>query len=1016
MTRTLLRLSALLLIPLLHSCGGGGGGGNNGGGNPPPPPPGSNLVALTAANAETVGILSFGPTDNAYQAMLLLTEAARFLQQQSMVEAQFACTISGTVRLSAADRNTNGSFNAGDSVFVTYQACNGSTSGTLRLDITAITYDSGQIVANDGTVTLDLSFPGSSPATLTGTGTLVHRANASELSWLGTGFSVMLAIGTQRESLTNGRIEKVITASPGLRYAVTLSGTIDSDELGGRFTFATQPAFVGDENLWPESGRLTAAGRNNSTTSFRTFNVTQGVAGFEVDADGNGIIDGPATGIDWDQIANGVVFGVDVDGDLPPPSNPGPNVFGRRIALGAAGGDLEVDNARGRVYVTLPDRNELLVFSAQSLEVVRRFHLPSRPNGLSMSADDQEIFVGLGAAGSVAVIDADSFAVSTIFVAPELGSSRVYHVVETSPGILYAATSIPDTDGRITRIDRTSGVITPVATTGPNFEEIELVADSANGVLYAADGLGDSSPVVHKYNATDPQTPLLLQKQNESIDVTHRMSLDAGRQRLYLSSGQVLATADFSLVGRISRGTPWASDNGVDVVVATGDGDLTIHSATDLRVVDLLESDCALTRSPGDSLPDVDRLMPSPVDGQWLLLGGDILCALDLNNPAVPPGTGQPGVQPDPLPVVNVQSTSVLLPGGSSYDAEFDEPRNRLYVSVPSSGEVVTIDAATYQVIERDVLGNRPRGLALSPDGSTLAIVFNANGNIGFKDLASGQTEMRDLTATLGTTAANDVAWVSDDAIFVSADAPCCGTDAFIVRTSRSDPGATRRSAGGSVFRFQVMLTPSPDGSFLYVRQGSGELSKLDLSLPNEPVVLSYQQIDSGVIGSGLGQPSVSPDGERIAFTDGEVLRSSDFFQAGQLRPQGMTLYSPDGASLYQLLGDDFLDRYDPAIFLATQRLATSCSGNSTRRLLTNAAGNRVISLMQTHACFWRLDQPTASGMRIGPHGAYVCGAACLLRQYHRQSGGQWMWRAPAGAGRTLQPPFMSNGRIIDSP
>jgi hypothetical protein len=1009
MTRTLLRLSALLLIPLLHSCGGGGGGGNNGGGNPPPPPPGSNLVALTAANAETVGILSFGPTDNAYQAMLLLTEAARFLQQQSMVEAQFACTISGTVRLSAADRNTNGSFNAGDSVFITYQACNGSTSGTLRLDITAITYDSGQIVANDGTVTLDLSFPGSSPATLTGTGTLVHRANASELSWLGTGFSVRLAIGTQRESLTNGRIEKVITASPGLRYAVTLSGTIDSDELGGRFTFTTQPAFVGDENLWPESGRLTAAGRNNSTTSFRTFNVTQGVAGFEVDADGNGIIDGPATGIDWDQIANGVVFGMDVDGDLPPPSNPGPNVFGRRIALGAAGGDLEVDNARGRVYVTLPDRNELLVFSAQSLEVVRRFHLPSRPNGLSMSADDQEIFVGLGAAGSVAVIDADTFAVATIFVAPELGSSRVYHVVETSPGVLYAATSIPDTDGRITRIDRTSGVITPIATTGPNFEEIELVADSANGVLYAADGLGDASPVVHKYNATDPLTPLLLAQQSSTPDTAHRMSLDAGRQRLYLSSGQVLATGDFSLVGRISRGTPWASDNGVDVLVATGDGDLTSHSATDLRVVDLLETDCALTRGPGDSLPDVDRLMPSPVDGQWLLLGGDILCAVDLNNPTVPPGTGQPGVQPDPLPVVNVQSTSVLLPGGSSYDAEFDEPRNRLYVSVPSSGEVVTIDAATYQVIERDVLGNRPRGLALSPDGSTLAIVFNQNGNIGFKDLASGQTEMRDLTATLGTTAANDVAWVSDDAIFVSADGGA------IVRTSRSDPGATRRSADGANFSSQVELTPSPDGDFLYVRESSNRVLKLDLSLPDEPVVLMYEQLTSGIT-QPLGRPSVSPDGERISFSDGTVLRTSDFFQAGQIGPLFTTLYSPDGTSLYQALGSTFLDRYDPAIFLATQRLATNCSGSTPTRLHSNAAGNRVIGLSQTHACFWRLDQPTANGMRISPHSAYVCGAACLLRQYHRQSGGRWMWRAPAGAGRTLQPPFMSNGGIINPP
>ena len=136
--------------------------------------------------------------------------------------------------------------------------------------------------------------------------------------------------------------------------------------------------------------------------------------------------------------------------------------------------------------------------------MLRRIHLGSRPSGLSVSPDEDEIFVGLAASGAIAILDADSFTETRIFVATELESSEVYKVVETEPGILYD-TGIPNSEGRIARVDRSSGVVTAIAATGYN--EIELLADPARNLLYASDGIPAAEPTVRKLDAGAPGTP-----------------------------------------------------------------------------------------------------------------------------------------------------------------------------------------------------------------------------------------------------------------------------------------------------------------------------------------------------------------------------------------------------------------------------------------------------------------------------------------------------------------------------
>jgi hypothetical protein len=634
MKRMRFHTAVILLAMLLLSCGGGEGNVGC-----PTDPCVNILLPLTPSNVLTVGIQGFRLMESAFEVASLLSEATLTLHQESLVPQTYACPGGGSVTLSAQDLDGNRTLNTGDRVNISYAACDGSTSGTLEMAIASVVYDAGQIAALYGGMTITLNFPNQNQATLTGFAeTTGHRISASELFWQ-AGFTETLSIGGRAES-AKVDFQKTLTI-PDNRYTVRMGNVVDSASLGGRyfFTMSTSLPFAGDEHQWPESGQTFGQGFK-SLAVYRTHDVAQGIAFYGLDSDGDGDWDDLQAQIDWSRLAKGVMFGVPGDRNIAPIPTRGSGMLGRRIALDAPGEGLVTDALRDRIYVTVPDRHELLVISAQSLEVEQRIDLGSRPGGLSLSADGSEIFVGLEAAGSIAAIDADTFAVSNVFVATEPGTSGVHAVVETAPGVLYAAVGIPDVDDCIIRIDRASGAVTPVRSIGPVSGEVELLADRGHGLLVAAGGSGDSVPTLRRFDANDPQSTLLLGKQNRSVDVTHRLSLDPAGTRLYLGSGQVFAMSDFSEVGRITRGTPWASENGTDVLVGTGEGVLHVHSAADLHEINHFVTDCALTRESGERVTDVDRLIPSPMDGQWLLLGGDILCAVDLNDPTTRPGTG----------------------------------------------------------------------------------------------------------------------------------------------------------------------------------------------------------------------------------------------------------------------------------------------------------------------------------------------------------------------------------------
>ena len=144
-----------------------------------------------------------------------------------------------------------------------------------------------------------------------------------------------------------------------------------------------------------------------------------------------------------------------------------------------------------------------------------------------------------------------------------------------------------------------------------------------------------------------------------------------------------------------------------------------------------------------------------------------------------------------------------------------------------------------------------------------------------FKDLDSGVIETQDISALLGTMGGFDVQWLSDDMLFSASANPGCCVDpmaAHLVRVSRSDPNASRRSASGAGDLWGAELTISPDRNFLYANRGAHEILKLDLSEPDEPIVDSAIR-DGSVFGAGyFTGASMSSDGNHIAFANRKVL------------------------------------------------------------------------------------------------------------------------------------------------
>ena len=275
------------------------------------------------------------------------------------------------------------------------------------------------------------------------------------------------------------------------------------------------------------------------------------------------------------------------------------------------------------------------------------------------------------------------------------------------------------------------------------------------------------------------------------------------------------------------------------------------------------------------------------------------------------------------------------------FDMVLDPLRERLYVSIPNRNEIVLIDTASGQMVDRirfdgatlglpssDLLvGTKPHGLDMSLDESLLFVALNQASSVVFVDLDTLGLNQVVVGQELGHASTWDVMEGAPNKVFVSAN-PGSGGFAYIAMIDRAIGNATSRVASNTIIRSRPMFARSPDRASLYVGSGfsPNSLYKLDLSAPDAPIVLEDQH---GAV-SGTDYMAVSPDGHLIYLSSGQVLQTSDFVQIG-LVGRGIPRLSADGTRAFVAMAPGVVEIYETEFFTQVDTVDLPCSLNSIR-------------------------------------------------------------------------------------
>ncbi len=323
--RRLSCLGPLAAAAALAACGGGGGGTS---GPAPIPAPVSiterneslvttETVAAALTPMEAAAVSSGLATKSLGPATLTGTvdpvaQALRYARWLPGVTtpaggiptkaAQFvSCSGGGSATVDATDADSSGTLSAGDSIYLSFNACVESgiqLGGAMRLNLTALS-GTPEYAGTSFFIAASVGFEGFTASgggdSISASGSLSLSINqTSSNAWTQTVSATRLDIGGVIDGRSETRqmagYEATATRVPsGFSYitSYTARGTLASNALAGSVTFATPTAFAVEGTAsTPSSGQMLITGAGSSR--LRLTALAGGNLQSELDADGNG--------------------------------------------------------------------------------------------------------------------------------------------------------------------------------------------------------------------------------------------------------------------------------------------------------------------------------------------------------------------------------------------------------------------------------------------------------------------------------------------------------------------------------------------------------------------------------------------------------------------------------------------------------------------------------------------------------------------------------------------------------
>jgi hypothetical protein len=338
------RVASLCLVSvLLSACGSGGGGGSSSPPPAPPSPPPPPPFALTEANAVQAAAYALAPIEQMIPAGSLALNGAAFLRAYGGTQYTLYCGAQIPIVVTYTDRDANSILSIGDVVDVPSVDCNG-LHRKLTLTVTQLGPTLDQLA---GRLEVDIQTP---------TGMQIVGAFDVSLTYMQPDFTwrlanVVVAVTQAGTTQTVRVTSSEITFTPtGYAFSVT-GGSVDSEHLGGSYTFATTTAFTSARRRLPSAGELlltaSAGSRARVTPPATPGNVEEAVE-YAVSAAGSTTFASTQQTM-WTAIIRGGLFGwapnvaPTLTNLLIQPSNPSPgaNLWVSYFAQDANGDPLE---------------------------------------------------------------------------------------------------------------------------------------------------------------------------------------------------------------------------------------------------------------------------------------------------------------------------------------------------------------------------------------------------------------------------------------------------------------------------------------------------------------------------------------------------------------------------------------------------------------------------------------------------------------------------------------------------
>lgn len=235
----------------------------------------------------------------------------------------------------------------------------------------------------------------------------------------------------------------------------------------------------------------------------------------------------------------------------------------KRIALGGAGADLAIDEARNRIYVSIPALGQIKVVDAVNYEVVDTIEVSGTPTGLDLSIDGTQLIAGYSDSGTVALINLATDTETLINVSSQLATNNIFDVAEVLPGRIIVTGEYTNEDTAfVVAIDTgLIPVVRRVADGRPLRTHPRIVTDRENGFAYL--GGGGSLRTLWQIDANQTSAPITREEEMGVVRETHVLQISEDGSEILDGHGQKLATSDFIVRGTTgSPGIPALSPAG----------------------------------------------------------------------------------------------------------------------------------------------------------------------------------------------------------------------------------------------------------------------------------------------------------------------------------------------------------------------------------------------------------------------------------------------------------------------